>query len=627
MRVVFSLASVTMIILASGLNPENIRPIKDFTPPPPYTPNLAQSAFPENQFDHTPRNDYFFVTNLIDNSIDKIHLAGGFYGKNFYSSALFKYRASNFYTIFNTNFSKGNRYKDGSGKQWDYGYKRQGQSAIIGFVPNDVNEFKFTFIRDNINDDKQPHHTMDPRKTRRYIGKFNARFGAEDLSNTLNFELMLRDIKRNANNFSVIEYRNRPNDAKVDIKRKILDAKLNYDVNFGNYHNLIGVHFQNDEQSAKRYIKTMTNWQMNGYRFADVNIKNYSFFDEISYNFNEFNKLSLLLNYDRNVANLSSATTNYFVPPTAAMIKNKINSVKNLVNFVYGNNLDGNIRHDMFSGRLQYDFMPNELDNYYMAIESIKRIGNNMERFNTLYGAGNDGWVSNPFIKPEQHNRLNLGFSYKSEFYKDYLSSKQSKDSFSIAGQFIADDVKNLIIYDRRHAKGMANAMLVNAIITRNVDAKIYTANLKADYNFAKNYGINAALYYAYGENKTDHRPLYQIRPFEANLNFDYKDYIGFGSFNTGLAIRYIAKQTRGDFDIKNGLGIDKYEAAKGFTTMDIYGGFEFKNKWGIRLGVANLFDKDYAEFISGSHVAAMSPTSVVHAPGRTFFLSFHSNF
>jgi len=32
--------------------------------------------------------------------------------------------------IFNTNFSKGNRYKDGSGKQWDYGYKRQGQSAM-----------------------------------------------------------------------------------------------------------------------------------------------------------------------------------------------------------------------------------------------------------------------------------------------------------------------------------------------------------------------------------------------------------------------------------------------------------------------------------------------------------------
>nr|WP_234401461.1 hypothetical protein [Campylobacter concisus] len=45
-----------------------------------------------------------------------------------------------------------------------------------------------------------------------------------------------------------------------------------------------------------------------------------------------------------------------------------------------------------------------------------------------------------------------------------------------------------------------------------------------------------------------------------------------------------------------------------------------------MRFGVANLFDKDYAEFISGDHVAALDPV-VVHAPGRTFFISFHSSF
>ena len=59
---------------------------------------------------------------------------------------------------------------------------------------------------------------------------------------------------------------------------------------------------------------------------------------------------------------------------------------------------------------------------------------------------------------------------------------------------------------------------------------------------------------------------------------------------------------------------------------LDLYGGVEFKNKVGIRFGVANLFDKDYVEFISGDHVAALD-TVVVHAPGRTFFISFHSSF
>ena len=89
MRLAISLAAAATALLANGANPDVIKPIKDFTPPPPYTPNIAQSAFPENQFDRTPRDDYFFVTDLLDNSMDKFHVAGGFYGRTFYSSGLF----------------------------------------------------------------------------------------------------------------------------------------------------------------------------------------------------------------------------------------------------------------------------------------------------------------------------------------------------------------------------------------------------------------------------------------------------------------------------------------------------------------------------------------------------------
>ena len=116
------------------------------------------------------------------------------------------------------------------------------------------------------------------------------------------------------------------------------------------------------------------------------------------------------------------------------------------------------------------------------------------------------------------------------------------------------------------------------------------------------------------------------MRPFEANLQLDYRDYASFGSFNLGTALRYVAKQTRGDFDKSTGFGIDLKEAAKSFTTMDIYSGIEFKNKVGIRLGVNNIFDKKYTEFISGAHVGALAP-NLVNAPGRTFWLSVHASF
>ena len=92
MRLAISLATAATALIANGANPDVIKPIKDFTPPPPYTPNIAQSAFPTHQFDHTNRSNYFFVTDLLDNSMDKFHVAAGFYGRDFYSSGLFKYR-------------------------------------------------------------------------------------------------------------------------------------------------------------------------------------------------------------------------------------------------------------------------------------------------------------------------------------------------------------------------------------------------------------------------------------------------------------------------------------------------------------------------------------------------------
>jgi hypothetical protein len=57
-----------------------------------------------------------------------------------------------------------------------------------------------------------------------------------------------------------------------------------------------------------------------------------------------------------------------------------------------------------------------------------------------------------------------------------------------------------------------------------------------------------------------------------------------------------------------------------------VYAGVNIKDKYGLRLGVNNVFNKKYAEHISGDHVLALSP-SVVYAPGRTYWLSLHAAF
>ncbi|WP_107824272.1 TonB-dependent receptor domain-containing protein [Campylobacter concisus] len=617
MRPILSLAVLSSLLLANEANLDVIKPIREFVPPPVITPNVAQSAFVENQFDRTQRGEYPFVTNLLDNSADMFHISAGMYGKSFYNSSLFKYRGANFYTILNANFTKANNYKDGSGKRWNYGYNRQGQSAILGFVPNDLSELRLTFLRDNIDKDKQPEHVMDAFKTTRKVGKLNIRLGEEDLSNTLNFEFILKKVERKADNFHL---RDATQNVKVDLKRNIFEANLKYDADFASFHNQIGAGFEKDKHDGKRYMKQGNNWVFNGYRFADVRNDKFMLFDTLAYKFNEANEASLALKYEEQRSKLNGIDTKFFVQNPIAP-----NTTRKLIRQIYGEDVSDKIKKDAFSASLKYKFTPNDKDSYFAKLESLSRLPSNMERFNALYGAGDNGWIANPNLEPERHNRAVLGFKFGSEFYKEYLNSLQNKDAFSFGGHFIADSVKNLIIFDRRHSKAPM-PLNKNAVISRNVDATLYSVNFNTEYSFARHFGLKSSLYYNYGQNKTDGRPLYQIRPFEANFAFDYKDYASFGSYNLGTALRLVSKQTRGDFSKQNGLGIDKKEAAKGFGLLDLYGGVEFKNKVGIRFGVANLFDKDYAEFISGDHVAALDPV-VVHAPGRTFFISFHSSF
>ncbi|CAD7286893.1 TonB-dependent receptor [Campylobacter suis] len=613
----FLLSSLALVSLFGGENIASggvIKPIKEFAPPPPITPNIAQGTMPTNQFDHTDRSKYYFVTNKLDDSMDKFHLSSGMYGSSFYGSALYRYRGYNFYTILNTHYTKANDYKDGSGKKAGFGYKRHGQNFIIGYLPNDTSELRATLVHDRIDDDKQPQHKMDALKTDRYVAKFDARIGDEALGNMLNLEFIYRDVKREANN----HLRNIPQKASVELSRKVVDFGIKHDFDLGNFHNTAGFKISRDRHEGKRYTKQGANFFHSGNRFPRVDANNYQIFDTLSYKFNEFHKLSLGLEYIYNSAQTKSFEEKF-------KMGNAQNTTKGLWKYIYKKDFDGKIRHEGLGGAIKYEFTPNEKDKYAIAFESLYRVADNMERFNALYGPQDDGWISNPFLKPERHNRIKADFKFASEAYRSYLNSMQGENSFMIDGYFIADDVQDLIIYDRFHSKSNSN-MNKNAVITRNVDAKLFLASLGAQVNFARNFGSKLSLFYSYAENTTDDRALYQMRPFELNWQLDYRNYASFGSYGLGTNLRYVAKQTRGDWDKTTGLGIDKKDAAKGFSALDIYGSVEFKNRVGMRLGVNNVFDKNYAKFISGAHVGALDP-SVVSAPGRQFWFSFHASF
>lgn len=93
----------------------------------------------------------------------------------------------------------------------------------------------------------------------------------------------------------------------------------------------------------------------------------------------------------------------------------------------------------------------------------------------------------------------------------------------------------------------------------------------------------------------------------------------------SGVSVRLT--QSRGDWDKSTGLGSDLKDSAKAFATVDLYSGINIKNRFGLRFGIANIFDEDYSEFINPNHLDVVTPSFAIKAPGRTVFMSFNASF
>ncbi len=638
-----SLAMSAMANPVYPINPQQYGKHKAFGPPKPITPKTVLTATPENQFDQANRDIYPNAVNRVNDRVDKpFHFTLGQYGDSTYTGALWRQREANYYVIGSIDYTKAKDYKDGNNNPVGFGYERKGGALVLGVLPSMKTEHRLTFVYDDVDDDKQPQHVMDPVNTRRFISKYNGRFGAQDNSNTVNVELKAIDVKRNANNFDLRP--NKPPMKKIflNVKRKKYLADIHYNYKFNEQNrSSIGLRYQDDTHDAKRFVKTPMGNKQNGYRFPDIKTKTTSLYASHEWKPNQQHSVKGALDYTWQEANPRAASQKFVagmkptLPPTPIIM-----SSAGLWQAYYGKKIDGKIKHSGLSGKLRYTFSPKANQQFYGEFASLYRMPENPERFAVLPGPGKGkplpsgtinqvgkGWSANPWIKPERENRITLGMKLSGDGWGGYQITKQDEyaSAWLLSGEIFYASVDNFITLDRypkiNHPKKKA---FNNNIITRNVDAKLAGINLKYQQNWTQNLSSSLGLQYRYGKNKTDNRPLYQITPLEASLSVDWQDYFDGGSYSIGTRLRHQAKQHRRDDNPAKGLGIDI--DTDGFTTLDIYGGVEWKNNFGVSLGVDNVFDKEYAEYMTGNHVEAIAPKKV-NAPGRTFWLRLNAAF
>lgn len=206
---------------------------------------------------------------------------------------------------------------------------------------------------------------------------------------------------------------------------------------------------------------------------------------------------------------------------------------------------------------------------------------------------------TNFYLKPEKNTQLDTGIIYRS-----------GKLNTSLAVFYAA--INDFILF-----KNANNSSIKTA---ENVDASLYGGEIDAAYSLNKNWTATASLAYVRGHNDSDHRPLAQIPPLEGTLGLKYNH----EKVEAGLLWRGVQAQTRYDLNSGSEIGYD-LGASSGFGILSANVAYKARKEVIVAAGVDNIFDKNYAEFISrsGASIPALgiASSSRVNEPGRTIWV------
>lgn len=587
-----------------------------FAPPPIITPQTDFLQPQELQFDYLPAWSHVGVAQDVAGNIERpFHAAASVSPHGNTQRMLYRQRGANAYVVAQAYRQELKDYQDGDGNSVNAGYKRDGQMLMFGFVPDSNQEYRLGAIRDNIRDDKQPQHNIDALDTRRRVFTAGARIGAQDQSNTFNFNIRHVDLARSASNFDLRTPANPNQRIKMEIDRQRLFLDADYRLQYDEHRSQFGLKYEHDEHQAERFlINPMGAALRNAFRFPDVHSERFHIFYDHIWQIAPEHRLSAGISYDHLTADPRARNTATATP-----------APNNVWFMHYGKRVDDKLTTDGVGVAVAYEFAPNEQHKYRIALDSLIRQPNNTERFHALVGQNGLGWIGNPFLEPERHNRLSLSGQWQGSAWRDYgkIAGGDAAEAWQIKASIDYDKVNNFITLDRIRRPAMP---LNGNIISRNVDATLIGAELEAAKSFSHNLAARAKIRYQYGENDSDKRPLYNVRPLTTDVALDWRDYTAFGSYNLGANLHYAHKSKRLDSNRATGLGFDNPKHYQSYAAVNLYGGLQWNDRFALSAGVNNLFDRQYYAFNEQPHVAAQRPIAVA-APERTFWLGFNFNF
>lgn len=210
-------------------------------------------------------------------------------------------------------------------------------------------------------------------------------------------------------------------------------------------------------------------------------------------------------------------------------------------------------------------------------------------------------WIGNPVLKPALSHQLDLGAGWY-------------RGSSAVNITLFGADVGDYILRDRAHGQ-TGILQNDNATIYRNVDARRYGMEADASFRISNPTVLGGTLAWVWAENTTDGRPIAQTPPLHGNINLAWSQ----SRWSAAGLVRFAAEQTRVDDNPMTGSGQDA-GPTPGWVVLDLNAGVELGAGFGIQAGIANVFDRNYANHLN--RASAFDPDAVrVNEPGRTYWI------